>query len=60
VPGRFAILPRVPRDDARGLTLLDLLIVLALLALLVWLVRLDWQPPGPPVHGATHSSWTSV
>jgi hypothetical protein len=50
----------MPRDDARGLTLLDLLIALALLALLVWLVRLDWQPPGPPVHGATHSSWTSV
>src|SRR5262249_22349021 len=57
---RFAILRRVPRGDARGLTLLDLLIALALLALLVWLVRRDWRSAEPPAHGAMHSSWTSV
>jgi hypothetical protein len=46
------------------LTLFDVLFALAFLFLLVWLVRLDWQreqpEPVPVVHGATHSSCTSV
>jgi Tfp pilus assembly protein PilE len=50
----------VPPETTRGFTLLDLLFAIALLGLLVWLVRLDWRPPAPEVHGATHSSWTSV
>jgi hypothetical protein len=42
-------------NDARGLTLLDLVVVLALVGLLVWLVRLDSRPvpaPAGPVPAA--------
>jgi len=60
----FAILRRVRRRGAEGLSLLDLLVALALLALLVYLVRIDWRvpPAAPPAaaHGSTRSSRTSV
>ena len=58
------ILCRVPARETRGMKFLDLVFAIALLLLLVYLVRLDWEPDRteqvPAVHGATHSSWTSV